>query len=191
MAGKSIPFDKLYFFHRDDRSLIPKLFKYALVLPLDPKLTSALQCTNPKKVSRHFPERNDATLNLAIPRDTVTWWHTEIWDPENFEDRVAVVPILVTRSHQKLLPKYLTSRLWATTYYKHKRRAPQYILHEQAYLVTPAAAPNHEIRPLCAICPRSLLALQGQCTPGCISCYSALDLNILNEVPCQPTPVQV
>jgi hypothetical protein len=50
-------------------------------------------------------------------------------------------------------------------------------ISELAYLATPEPPPEDKIRPLCGICPRMMLHLQGECIPGQLVCYKSLDFN--------------
>ena len=57
----------------------------------------------------------------------------------------------------------------------------KHAISELAYIATPEPAPNNIIRPLCSICPRQLLNLQGECIPGQLVCFKALDFNNIRE----------
>lgn len=119
-VGTTIPFDKVYFFRRDDRPLIPSVFGYALVMPVDPALVEALYQLKPKKVSHLQYRRNDDAVGIATGLDgrkhnaqnIQDWWKTEVFEKYDLEDRVAVVPILTSKARKRLNPRYLSSKRW-------------------------------------------------------------------------------
>ncbi len=206
-AGYTIPFDKIYFFKRGDRELIPKIFGYALVLPIDEELLEAVFQLRPKSVSHHKFRRDDDALNIEtmIDEDKLdgrrhsiaqvkAWWQDNVIDQHQFEDRVAVVPILTSKSRKKRNPRYLSTKKWFDRQMKGRGRARVQIrqsgtegeilkgaISELAYLATPKEAPNDKIRPICSICPRQLLQLQGECMPGQLICYKSIDFNKIDD----------
>lgn len=197
-AGTVLPFDKLYFFKREDRNLIPKFFDYAIVLPIDEDLIKQIMQLTPRDVSRHKFVRDDDALNIDTgmdrrkknaASDIREWWTKEFFERHDMDDRVAVVPVLVSKRRKRRLPRYLTATRWFRQQKKPSLRgAPQAPaqykqgIHELAYLSTPLDAPHDVIQPICNICPRQLLQLNGECTPGMMVCYKSLDLNqILSE----------
>lgn len=185
-VGITIPFDKLYFFRREDRDLIPSIFKYALVLPVDPTLMTALYTLRPNHVSHLKKQRDDKTQRVATGISgrqvsnaaVTTWWDNNIVKKYDLTERVAVVPILTSKVRKKRKPRYLSARLKTGS---GEKRLP---ISELAYLATPEAPPDDKIQPLCTICPRMLLHMQGDCSPGQLACYKALDFNriVLPEV---------
>lgn len=193
-AGDTIPYDKLYFFNRENRDLIPKIFGYALVLPVEEKLISSLLPLTPKTISHYKQRRDDAALNVDTLLDgrvdskstREEWWETNVLEKYDFSNRVAVVPVLTRKARNKIHPVYLTSQKWytrqqtKTAKYRHSRAPAATInqsISELAYLATPEPPPDDKVSPLCSICPRSLSHLQGKCFPGENVCYHALDFN--------------
>lgn len=201
VAGITIPFDKLYFFRREDRELIPKIFGYALVLPVSEELVTKIKRLRPKSLSHYKHQRDDEALHQPptiggtlldgrthSQNQIKEWWDTTLFVPEDLTERVVVIPILTKKVRKKIQARYLSSKKWydrqksqisARNRYARKA-APQAIisaLPEVAYLATPEAAPDDKINPICTICPRNLLQLQGKCTPGELVCYKSLDFN--------------
>lgn len=191
-AGRVIPYDKIYFFHRDNRNLIPKCFEYALVLPISEDLIAQIKEGVPKEVSEHHFMRDDDVLNMStsVDRRSITkealykWWDVNFFKEYALEECVAVVPILLKKQRKKALPRYLVSRRWSR-----RMRSPYLLqpstvpgIHELAYLATPLPAPHDKVQPICNMCPRQLLQLNGECTPGEPVCYRSLNFNeILTE----------
>jgi hypothetical protein len=193
-AGTKIPYDKLYFFRYEDRHLVPEVFSFALVMPVDDDMKHILSGLSTKYV-RDYTYHKSPDTNLGTPtpftetrgtqRAISDWWqaHFEEFD---YENRVAVVPILPRAIRNKLAPTYLASPRWFREIHARSRRnkralnvlpAAKAAISELAYLSTPFKAPNDKIRPLCSICPRLLLHVQGQCVPGQRICYSSLDFS--------------
>lgn len=176
----NIPYDKLYLFKREHRDLIPRIFSYALVLPLAEEMVAEIKKQPIAHVShRHF-RRNDDDLKqpVNVPEGQLAQWWGEFMEIHEFSQRVAVVPILVAKSRKHVRPRYLTS---ARTLPKNRNRRQLQLadapIHEMAYLSTPHPAPNDKIRPICTICPRMLLQMQGKCNPGQKICYETLDFS--------------
>lgn len=205
-AGHSLPFDKIYFFKRDDRPLIPKLFQYALVLPIDEELLTAIYGLKPKEISHLKFRRDDDALKVRTQigeedldgrkhdrKKIQEWWTENIIEAHDFADRVAVVPVLTSKARKKRKPRYLSSKKWYDRQMKGRGRASRQLMKtrggdsikgaisELAYLATPLPAPHDKVSPLCTICPRMLLHLQGECIPGQLICYNSLDFNKIDD----------
>lgn len=195
-AGRTVPFDKLYFFRRKDRGLIPKFFDFALVLPIDEDLKQQIIQLIPKEVSHHKFVRDDDSLHHPTMLDgrsnsqeeVQQWWEENFFKKFHMDKRVAVVPILVSKRRKKAFPRYITSTRWFNmqrvkeNFSDKKGSLPvannlQQGVHELAYLSTPLPAPHDKIQPICNICPRQMLQLNGECVPGMPVCYKTLDLN--------------
>lgn len=197
-AGTHIPYDTLYLFERKHRELIPKIWGFALVLPLEDQVVRQIKELKPDEVSHYKFKRDDDTEHVPVKElsDRGTrkeldvkkedWWNQLFLD-HDIEDRVVVIPILTSKLKEKLRPRYLGSSKWfekqieaLSNRGRAKRQLPQvegmdHAISELGYLSTPYAAPNDKIRPICSICPRNLEHLQGKCIPGMPICYSSLD----------------
>jgi len=193
-AGTKIPFDKLYFFPKSRTDTIPKLFGYALVLPCEKSLLDELTRLIPKEVSAYRHRRDDALLKKSTALDgrsatlaaVQTWWTENILKPYDLTDRVVVVPVLTSKVRKKVNPRYLVTPKWfdAPKAKSRRRRGavakpaePKQALSDFAYLATPKPAPHDKILPICNVCPRQLLQLQGACSPGQAICLKALNFN--------------
>jgi hypothetical protein len=215
-AGHTIPFDKLYFYRREDRDLIPKNFGYALVLPADdPSLSEEILKLKPKKLSHFKYRRDDAEMGKPLDLDgrkhsadyIAAWWRDNIVVPFDLWNRVLVIPILTAKVRKRLQPRYLSASRWferqdpdAKT--GRRRRSRRHLamvpdgpvtattglkpsINEMAYLATPHAEPYDKVSPICQICPRMLLHLNGECLPGQKVCFKALDFALIDQPPKQ------
>jgi len=186
-VGKIIPFDTMYFVPKEREELIPKLFKYAIVLPAEKKMLHKIALhTRPT----YFKEVSDAHVDQTwIEGDHLDWWNSFI-EEQSIENRLVVIPILVRKARKKLSPRYLSSCRWWVRYGNNDVYIQDALNHgqlkkpipEAAYLVTPLKAPHDKIQPICNICKRSMSNLTGKCSPGMPICYKTLDLNNILSV---------
>lgn len=186
-VGVSIPYDKLYFFTREMRERIPQFFRFALVLPVTEDLLDVISNEHPQKhINRHF-HRNDTQATGELPEvgsDYVSWWEANVIKPYALRSRVAAIPVLTRHRNEKEFPRYLASKKWYDLQERKGRKTGTTLpiipaVSDYAYLSTPYAAPQDKIRPICTLCPRALLQLQGACLPGQLICYTNLNLAVL------------
>lgn len=180
-AGVVLPFDKMYLIHKDDREYIPKIFGYALVLPLSDQITEPLSNIRPRRQTHKGFRRDDDRKDLPIFKQKTTksdwqaWWGSFLTE-HDAENRVVVIPILTASVRKQVRPRYLVAKHWeANAKARRGSQASLPLLSDYAYLATPLAPPDDKIRPICSICPRMLLQLQGKCQPGERICYESLD----------------
>lgn len=195
-AGQIIPFDKVYLFRPEDKELVPKIFGYGIVLPLSQDIKDAIYTLRPASLTRKHFYRNDdhkaipATINdtpIAGNKHTAneikTWWEEFAQEPSiELDKRLVVIPVLTSIARRKIRPRYLANQKWFQNNVQRNTKkklpmaeGPVGPLSEWAYLATPQPAPNDKIRPLCTICPRMLLHVQGECVPGQPVCYDSLN----------------
>jgi len=202
-AGTTLPFDKLYFFPKDKVSAVPKIFGYALVLPCENSLMDEIVKLRPKVLSAYRHRRDDTLLNQKIDLDgrkqeiseATAWWKSNILTVYDLQNRVIVVPILTAKIRKKINPRYLAVPRYLDKTPNSARRARsrrrtlkvvqpadgRQAISEFAYLATPLDAPNDKVSPICNICPRQLLQLQGQCMPGQAICLKSLNFNEIGK----------
>lgn len=175
-AGKTFPFDRVYLVRYDDRAVIEKLFRYALVMPVEETLLEQLGALKIDEAKNRPHHRDDeAALDVAEWQQALTG--TE-W--------VLVVPLLPKWMH-KNMPRYLTAEKWFNDHYpadgqklsRRRRRFSSKTTREspfnsRAYLQTP----QKKIRPVCVVCPRVILHQNGECKLGERVCYESLPLGI-------------
>ena len=195
VVGSSIPFDKLYLFDRNDRELIPKIFGYAIVLPFSEEMRETIYKLKVAEVTHKRFQRDDTSKKiepllegepLENKKEIHAWW-LAFAAQHDLDNRVAVVPVLTSVARKKIRPRYIASHKWFTDQQKQKKTTKPLPLapaiSELAYLATPLAAPQDKIRPICSVCPRMLMHLQGECIPGQAVCYKSLDFSGIEEAP--------
>lgn len=212
VAGFKIPYDVIYLVPRDQRGLIPRLWDFALVMPFEESFKDIIYKLNVSKISYLKQHRDDDKLGLNIvdnapqPKKSKENQLTAAWeDLKNkytLDDRLVVVPILMSKRDGNYRPRYITSKQWFIRLISTTRRERQsnkaksrnalfkeimtrtevskFVpgVSDLAYMTTPFAAPDDVVRPLCGICPRNMQHLQGQCIPGMQICYETLDFNL-------------
>lgn len=197
-AGNRIPYDVVYLFPRNQRSLIARLFDYALVMPFEDSFKEVIFKLPLSKVSHLKQYRDDDAVGLAVQKTPNNPWD-ELRTKYALDDRLVVVPLLMSKGLNKYKPRYITSKQWFIRLLNKPRRerhaqsktalftqsmlatdvakVPSAV-SDLAYLLTPFPEPENIIRPICSICPRNLQHLQGQCIPGMQVCYETLNLNL-------------
>lgn len=175
-VGKIVPWDKIYFVKPEHEQLISKLFDYALVFPANASLLNDFVSLKPHEVSHLKQDRDDSTLKTKITSER---WAEIVKD---LNTRLVVIPVLTSRLKGKISPRYLASKRWTEKVQGRRRRYVTVVnnprgpaIHESGYLSTPLPAPDDKVAPICSICPRQLLQLQGECQPGQPICLSSLD----------------
>ena len=192
-VGAAIPFDKLYLFRKDDEALIPSIFQYAIVFPVTESLIDTLKELEPVKFSHIKHRRDDDALGQPVKltgtKMQQNWWQQEIVDKYDLINRIIVIPVLTSNIKDRISPKYLASPYWNLRRTNGRRRRYVPVVHnkgpaisEFAYLSTPLPEPHDRISPICSICPRQLLQLQGECQPGERVCMETLNFNAVTEV---------
>jgi hypothetical protein len=177
-VGSRFPFDRVYLLRHEDRAAIERLFRVALVLPVDADVKRALNDLAIDEVVVRGHARNDRE---SAPRKVKEGALEQLLD----DDCVLAVPILARWSREwrdlsgggeekrgREAPRYLTSPKWLAE--KRKReRAGRRLLSNYAYL----QLPGRKVRPVCAICPRFIAHQTGECQPGNEpDCYRLLAL---------------
>lgn len=179
-AGIDIPFDKLYFFKKEDASLLPKVFKNAMVFPINVHLAKQIEkvVQNNKEPSfKAFPfnRADEHTLLNETAR------YNPLEDIINTRKKYLVlVPVLFTKYGTRLLkdtrrkgrrkhsvfPAYLVARPNNGSTIHLMRRA----LSMRAYFILD----GKKVKPICLMCPRHQYWLQGECHIGETNCYTHL-----------------
>lgn len=175
VAGKSFPFDRVYITRYEDRDILDRLFRYALVMPIEEQLMKQLNTvTINQAVARPFNRDDDARLDASEWRDRLGQGE---W--------VLAVPLLPKWMH-KNMPQYLTAEKWFDVNARRRRRrasstssgvARPSPFESRAYLQTP----HKKIRPICVACPRAILHQNGECQLGEAICLESLPLGVNNH----------
>jgi hypothetical protein len=209
-AGLVLPFDKIYLFRLEDEALLPRIFPYAMVMPMTRLFRERMQHLTPRVLAKKHPYRSKDpeddhtelfphTLNRSQRskkqhQEVVDWWEA-FFEEHGVKNRLIVVPLLTKKIRKVIQPRYLSADGWPTAIrlahgHKPQHQKSRFNLQrpmdmespydEAAYLITPNPPPYDKIRPLCSVCPRMLLHMQGECVPGDNVCYRSLDLNALD-----------
>jgi hypothetical protein len=179
-AGMEIPFDKMYFFKKEDEPLFPRVFKNAMVLPINTELAKQITkvVSADKRLSFKaypFTRSGEQTLLNTMSRQRPL---EDIIDKR--KEYRALVPVLFTKYGTKLLkgkrrkgrrkhsvfPAYLIARPDREATVGMLRRA----LSVRAYFILDGKA----VKPICLMCPRHQYWLQGDCHMGEKICYTHL-----------------
>ena len=179
-AGMTIPFDKMYFFKKEDESLFPRVFKNAMILPINMQLAKQIEAVmekNSKPQFKAFPFNRAGERSLL---NATVRYHPlkEIMDTR--KEYLALVPVLFTKYGTKLLkgtrrkgrrkhsvfPAYLIARPNRPDTVSMLRRA----LSARSYFILDGKA----VKPICLMCPRHQYWLQGECNMGETDCYTHL-----------------
>jgi hypothetical protein len=173
-AGRTFPFDRVYLVNYDNRDVIERMFRYALVLPVEGELRTMLEAVSlDQYVNRTFHRDDAENASTKLPAGA---WVDMIKSGE----WILVVPLLPKWMH-KNMPRYLTAENWyAATKakgqrYKRVQRTSPFT--NRSYLQTP----HKKIRPICVVCPRMVLHQNGECQIGEAICFESLPLGMVNH----------
>ena len=195
LAGKTLPFDKLYFFHTSIGPTIARVFPYSLVLTLTADFTKMIQevvkgCTAHEAFS--LRRKDEKTVKAAFSADAFK---------DVFENRAkywAVVPTLYLPHTTKDIegaeisteskPAYICAkpeRHYARDKSRRNRRTVSPALTEvhqrermdklqsvKSYLLVAGEV----YRPVCVACPNHMEVLNGRCFFGSQACYEHLSV---------------
>jgi hypothetical protein len=166
-AGKTFPFDRVYLVKYSDRELIEKLFRHALVMPIEGVLRELILENRPEEYIDHTIHRDDEALETQEYRGEWT----------EFVDRgmIMVVPIL-TKWMNAAMPKYLMNLQW----YEGRKAADHLNAGTPLPAMTYLQTPGKKIRPVCVACPRFIEHQNGDCHLGQRVCYESLPLGLNN-----------
>lgn len=177
-AGMKIPFDKVYLFHKNDRELLPRVFKDAMVFPLTQhwvtQITKVLEVKPSFKAFAFNRFGEDGLLKRIQKQNPLVGIEKE---RENY---VALVPVLFTKHGSKVMktPRH-KGRKKVVSYAAYIVARPtrsgtvslmKQLLSARAYFLMDGRA----IKPICLMCPRHQYFLQGECTLGEQDCYTHL-----------------
>ena len=176
VAGKKFPFDRVYLVAYDDREVIERMFRYALVLPVEDKLLAMLKEIEPDQYINRTMHRNDK--ETAAHKMSQKAWHATLKG-----EWVMVVPIL-PKWVSKNMPKYLVAENWyreRLVKVAGKGKVAQPVnespFTNRSYLQTP----HKKIRPICVVCPRMILHQNGECQIGQEVCFETLPMGLVNH----------
>jgi hypothetical protein len=177
-AGKVFPFDRVYLARNGEHSIFKKLFRYALVLPVENTMKDLLlDHVQIEAGDTHAFNRND---DLKGP--TNEEWREAL----ETGDWVMAVPILA-KFVASNLPRYITAagkyRLPTNPAKprRSRRRASSVGVADPFPALTYLQTPTENIRPVCVACPNFINHQNGHCRLGEDICYSSLGLGMTNH----------
>lgn len=182
---RNFPFDIVYIVGQESKSLLPKMFPYSLVLPINDDLVARM-----KQLPVHEHRSLTSTEHNVVERKHGQYIYVkDLLDLTLLRQSFLVVPVL-PRTHEKTRnqkrkdknPAYLVA---------HDHRVGEYANRKgQARIRSASAAledfgpffndfavmftPRGPVRPICRMCPRHLEHVQGKCSLGEMKCYESL-----------------
>lgn len=189
-VGAAFPFDRIYLVHYQDRGYVEKLFRHALVMPLEGELLAALKT-----------QKLDVTVDRPFERDDEESTPNEQPKKNTLEkllekgDWILVVPILnrwMKEAAERIkknaeqpqkekghaAPRYVMSPKWfGGRRGRHRIDQKLNIIPTHAYL----QLDGKKVRPICVMCPRNILHQNGECHVGQAECVTHLSLGLKNH----------
>jgi len=200
-VGRDIPFDKMYFFHKDDEADIPRVFSNAFVLPLNQQLVAAVERVlhlSAEREKEHAPASGEYTLRYnargydrlgtaAQKKKDEVIKHNIVKILRERGQYSVLVPVLFTKQFPKrhvsrLAPQQTENLLYPQYLVASGRRKSDDTAALAAKMIGARAYFIHRgkvYRPLCLLCPRSIDSVVGECTFGKSDCF--LNLGYIGE----------
>jgi len=176
IAGRVVPFDKVYLFRKEDEKVISRVFKDAMVIPLTKRFAESLKEALSEKVDHTKPfvfyrKNEDAVRMLGSTVEKKL---------DKYQNYLGVIPVLFTKrgrfnpkprkspvtKNKQSFPSYLV----ATPESSFTQEKMKKILSARAYFLWD----GNKIRPICLMCPKHHQFIQGACVPGAVECYDNL-----------------
>lgn len=178
-AGKVFPFDRVYLAKNGEHTVFKKLFRYALVLPVEQSLKNLLlDYVKVEAGATHTFDRDDEVKPPTDPE-----WR-ELLDTNEW---VLAVPILAKYVASNM-PRYITAagKYRDPTGGKKTRRRRRSVssmneVKEPFPTLTYLQTPEQNIRPVCIACPNFINHQNGHCRLGEDVCYTSLALGVHNH----------
>lgn len=178
-AGKTFPFDRVYLARNGEHGVFKKLFRYALILPVETSLTNLLMDYVEIEAGEAHPFNRDDSTKAPTAEEWKELITSEEW--------VLAVPILAKYVASNM-PRYLTA---AGKYRepadpskskkRRRRRAATGAVSEPFPTLTYLQTPEQNIRPVCIACPNFINHQNGHCRLGEDICYTSLALGVHNH----------
>lgn len=195
---KAFPFDVVYLVPQDLKHLLPRIFPYSLVLPLNEDVLDRLHSIKVHEISDVFLDKNRVPSNrdgadgrVGIPLDGLLL-------RDQLHDMFLLIPIL-PRTHEKTRskrrkdrnPAYLLANMHRRGNHVTRKGRTRTIIsmkkdepfltffNDFAVMMTPRGPKQ----PVCLMCPCHLEHVQGKCSLGEQKCYESLILKPQREKP--------
>ena len=192
-VGRDLPFDKIYFFHKEDEKHIPRVFPSAFVMPINRQtadaVTKIIEESNKRAATHsvHTGASGEYKLRYkAHPfdrhiRDRISKVDQQTIEHilENRTEYLALVPVLFTKqnshmeesrgtrelSEDTIYPQYLTA------FARRRDDDPEKLANEMVGTCAYFIYRGKTYRPLCLLCSRSIDSILGVCRFGSRECY--------------------
>jgi hypothetical protein len=177
-AGKVFPFDRVYLAKNGEHGVFKKLFRYALILPVETGLKNLLLEYVEIEAGEAHPFDRDETAEPTKNDEWRVLLETEEW--------VLAVPIL-SKYVASNMPRYITAagkyRDPSGKTRKRRRRSTMSMaeVREPFPTLTYLQTPEQNIRPVCIACPNFINHQNGHCRLGEDICYTHLALGMHNH----------
>ena len=203
-VGRDIPFDKIYFFKRDDEAVLPKVFPSSMVFPVNKRMAEAVKGIIEKGTQRNsleyhlrpevhaYNRLSESDLVNAKAKLKKNHLKDVIENPRKY---LALVPVLFTK--QWALSTKVKARIKKKKDEEEKKKPPkglgkkvfpQYLVAKKRRVSDDAVKllknmmgarsyfiyQGEKIRPICLLCPRSIDSIAGECDLGTDDCYELL-----------------
>lgn len=163
-GGLTFPFDRVNLVKHDDRAIIERLYRYALVFPLEARMRGVIESLK-GRIEFRTQARTDTAPKIGSFSEMLGSKKTA-W--------IVVVPLNGTfdTATKTAHPRYLTARPTVLEHALQKQKVDK-VFSDLAYL----QAEKKKIRPVCLACPQYIDHMNGLCHLGTSVCLDALALN--------------
>jgi hypothetical protein len=171
---RDFPFDLFYLVPTSHKSLLPRLFPWALCVPMHDTLCGKIRRVTVRTIER-VPHRHDRKEEPTSVPGLATLLNDTI-DAQTYFVIVPILPLTTPHRYCKSWKRKQPPRSRVPTYlmapHHAKEDAPKLtgILGDDTVIFTPYGPK----RPVCLFCPRHLLHLQDKCHLGSNHCYNEL-----------------
>jgi len=199
-AGRTVAFDRLYFFRQEEEMLLPQIFPWCLVIPYNKEFAEVLLSTLFSVEVRTYPHRRIPGESGYTTRVGGEWLLREL----EVDAYLAVVPMLhTTRARRTSIsspaptasppvyahPQYIMATPQIETRSRSRTRALRQQQQQAAPLRQRQLMGRYQVNepgvyllqngvrveaPICQTCTNSLAYLQNDCSFGSMLCYEHL-----------------
>ena len=172
-AGKLFAFDRVYFAKNGEHTVFKKLFRYALIMPVEPQLKSIL--SESVTIDRSTTHTFDRVEEPEVLK------HEDFVELLEANDWVMCVPILAKYVKENL-PRYISAAgKYQFNTGRRKRITRNKNILDPFPALTYLQTPEQNIRPVCVACPKFIMHQNGHCRLGDKVCYESLALGVKNH----------